>query len=548
MGATSLVNTAAGGTLSIASDYSLLTGARFTGPGTVVHSAGNLTVDGVLKATAFTWSGGTWNSTTGGTTTVDSSTVLALVSGNNKDIRGRTLRNEGTLNWDLGYIRGGDGSLLLNAPGGTFNDRNASSYSLHNPFGGSFSFRNEGTYVRDVGGVTYVDIPFVNAGTVQVRQGSLQFRQGGTLAPSGVIDVSSGATLAITNGYTVQNGGQFTGTGNVVFSGGTLVADVLRASSFTWEGGNLNSATPASTTVAKGSTLRLTSGNNKDFSGRALVAEGTIVWNSGYLRGGQGSTLTVAAGGTFNDQNASGYSIHNSFGGTFSITNNGTYLKSTTGTTRIEVPFTNNGTLSIQAGAVQFTDTFTNNGGLQFANGASASFPGPVTFNQPIGGTGTINGSVTAASSVSPGNSPGTLTINGNLTLLSTSSLLLEIGGIVQGSGYDYLNVQGNVTVAGTLSLTLLGSVGTTILPTDTFTVVRAGGPAGLTGAFANIVNGGRMLTTDGGGAFTVNYGPGSAFAANTVVLSNFQAIPEPSTYALLALGALALLLTRRRK
>jgi len=304
----------------------------------------------------------------------------------------------------------------------------------------------------------------------------------------------------------------------------------------------------ASYTVAKVSTLRLTSGNNKDFSGRALVNEGTVVWQSGYIRGGDGSTFTNATGATFNDQNSSGYTIHNGFGGTFSFLNEGTYLKSTSGTTRIEVPFTNNGTLSIQAGTVQFTSTFTNNGGLQFANGASAFFPGPVTFNQPLGGTGTINGSVTAASSVSPGTSPGTLTITGNLTLLATSSLLLEIGGTVQGSGYDFLNVQGNATLGGTLSLSLLGSVGTTILPTDTFTVMRAGGTAGLTGAFANIVNGGRMLTSDGGGFFTVNYGAGSAFAANSVVLSDFQAIPEPSTYALLALGALALFLSRRRK
>lgn len=55
-------------------------------------------------------------------------------------------------------------------------------------------------------------------------------------------------------------------------------------------------------------------------------------------------------------------------------------------------------------------------------------------------------------------------------------------------------------------------------------------------------------MTTDGLATFTVNYGAGSLFAVNSVVLSNFTPIPEPSTYALLALGAAAVLWQVRRR
>ena len=72
----------------------------------------------------------------------------------------------------------------------------------------------------------------------------------------------------------------------------------------------------------------------------------------------------------------------------------------------------------------------------------------------------------------------------------------------------------------------------------DTFTVLTAAN--GLNGAFSNVANGARLFLADG--SFLVNYGP------NSVVLSNFEAIPEPSTYALLGLGAVVVLLRLRKQ
>ncbi len=78
--------------------------------------------------------------------------------------------------------------------------------------------------------------------------------------------------------------------------------------------------------------------------------------------------------------------------------------------------------------------------------------------------------------------------------------------------------------------------------------MLTASGAGGLTGAFANVANGAQLATSDGRGIFQVNYGAGSAFAANSVVLSNFVPVPEPSTYVLLGVGAIVVVIVGRRR
>jgi len=109
--------------------------------------------------------------------------------------------------------------------------------------------------------------------------------------------------------------------------------------------------------------------------------------------------------------------------------------------------------------------------------------------------------------------------------------------------------VSGGATLGGaTLDVGLTN--GFIAVPNETFTILTA--PGGLSGAFSNVPNGQRLFTMDGLGSFLVNYGSSSAFAAtagpNSLVLSNFAAVPEPSTWALLALGGLALAVSRLRR
>lgn len=226
-----------------------------------------------------------------------------------------------------------------------------------------------------------------------------------------------------------------------------------------------------------------------------------------------------------------------SFGNTDTFINEGEIEVSNGASIDIDREFTQtSGTILIGAGSMfEMTDptyhastrTLTLEGGSLEGHG---EFAGNIDLE---GGT------------ISPGSSPGLLTIDGDLYALS-GSLFFELGGTGRGTEFDALDVTETFTLNGSASLLLsfIDSFENTITSSQTFTLIQAGT---LTGTFADIANGDRILTSDGFGSFQVNYGSGSAFAANHVVLSGYQAIPEPSMAAAVAAFCLAMALRRRR-
>jgi hypothetical protein len=376
---------------------------------------------------------------------------------------------------------------------------------VHNPgWGGSFVFTNDGTYNRNTSGTTYFDIPFNNNGSISLLQGDIQFRAGGTIAASGTIAAASGTNVYFTNGYNVSNSASLTGPGTYYLTGGTLnlsgqvnVGTFQQTSGtlagtgslngvFLWNGGNWNGA---SITIAPATgALTLGSSADHDFNGGTIVNQGTVNWLGGYIRSGSGGTFTNAAGATFNDLNASGYSVHNpGWGGSFVFTNDGTYIRDVGNTTYFDIPFVNAGTLSLRQGELR---------------------------------------------------------LNTSNTFQSSGTLAFTLSGPTAGTDFGILNVTNTLLFAGLLEVTFADGYEAFVTPASTFTLANAGA---MSGSFANVANGGTLLTSDGLGLFTVNYGSGSAFGANSLVLSNFTPVPEPSTCALLVLGGAAVLLYRRR-
>lgn len=106
-----------------------------------------------------------------------------------------------------------------------------------------------------------------------------------------------------------------------------------------------------------------------------------------------------------------------------------------------------------------------------------------------LGGTGTIGGgagsSVTLASggTIAPGNSPGTMTIDGDLIFASGSRYQVEVE--PGGATSDLITVTGSATLNGG-SVAHIGMTGTYDL-TSTYTILTAGG--GVTGAFDGVTS-----------------------------------------------------------
>jgi hypothetical protein len=161
-------------------------------------------------------------------------------------------------------------------------------------------------------------------------------------------------------------------------------------------------------------------------------------------------------------------------------------------------------------------------------------------------GFGTINGDVASSATISPGASAGKLTINGALSLMNSSKIVMEIGGLTQGTQYDYLAIGGMVTLDGTLELHMLNGFQSQLDPSQTFTLLTSKDV--LSGVFDNVANGARLTTADGLASFQVNYGAGSPYGANNLVLSDPHAVPEPASLVLFGGGVLALAFARFRR
>ena len=162
-----------------------------------------------------------------------------------------------------------------------------------------------------------------------------------------------------------------------------------------------------------------------------------------------------------------------------------------------------------------------------------------------ISGTGTITGNVSnSGATVRPGNSPGTLTIDGNYTHGPDATLVIEIAP-APGSGpddfvFDLLDITGNATLTGgTLEVVLLpGNYDIPMLTEFDFLTASS-----ITGAFSNYI-----LPEDEFGVPLFAATPDPLTGTFTLTaLQDIDMVPEPTTLALLVTGGLLAGSRRRR-
>ena len=275
---------------------------------------------------------------------------------------------------------------------------------------------------------------------------------------------TAGNATITNNGSTVSGGGGETeffdnstaGSATIITNGGT--------------GGGLGGGTVFTGSSDGGTARAITNGNGSfDISGltTAGMRIGSIEGSGNYFLGSKtlavgGNNLSTTVSGVIQDGGLSG-------GAAGSLTKIGT------------------GTLTL-TGKNTYTGTTTINAGSLIVDGSIASQQTFVNAGAVLRGHGSLGGSLVNSGIVSPGDSPGTLTVNRDYTQNSGGTLRIEVAGLALNQ-HDLLAVNGHASLAGTLQLISLG--GFTLHVGDQVTFLTANG--GVSGSFGTVQN---QLTT----------------------------------------------------
>ena len=538
------------------------------GPGSLTKSgAGNLTLsNGSATTGTITVAEGTLTIGSGSTTALAASTLtnnsnltfnsssdltLATLSGTG----GFTKTGSGTLTIthidSTGDFTVSDGELVSNSPidnrtvtvtGSTSTYTTGASDTRIGYFGtGSLTISNGATYALTQA-TNILAIGYDTSGsrgTVTVTGIGSNLTSDGVLGMGGgTLNVEEGATVTFNSPNLAYVGGA-TATVNIG-SGGTLTLNsiLLGANLGTTDTLNLNDGGTLVLGGANGPAL-MTSGNNAlvNFAGGTLKSQGT-------------HSLTVSANVHLADGTASAIDTNGQTGTVSGVlSGSGSLAKAGAGTLTLTGANTFTGGLSISAGtlALGADGSIATSSGVNLGTTAS---PGTFDLTAKTGGFGfgasqTLTGvgtvrlapgqALTVAGTLAPGNSPGLLTVDGDLVLTGTSTTTMELGGLARGTDYDAHNVGGGLTFGGTLEVTLLN--GFTPGAGNSFQLFNA---SSFGGGFAQLD--------------LPDLAPGLSWDLDLLLgAGTLQvvggAIPEPASFAGL-LGAAGLLrsLTRRRR
>lgn len=192
------------------------------------------------------------------------------------------------------------------------------------------------------------------------------------------------------------------------------------------------------------------------------------------------------------------------------------------------------GGLNVSYGNTQFN-------GAVVANSSAVITTTPQTkvtfnggFNQRVGAQLSGGGVFEFNGGYSAGNSPGAVTIDGDVIFGGTNETIVEIGGLFQGTDYDHLTVNGNLTFGGILKLSFInGYLGNAGDSFDLFDFTTS------SGAFAQIV---ALNPLQNGLSWNYNA------ASGVLSVISVTPVPEPSELGMLLCGlGLAGLMARRK-
>lgn len=422
---------------------------------------------------------------------------------------------------------------------------------------------------------------------------------------SGQINNSSGTTLVRANNIAGINATASNGT--VQFDAksatGLLVDGVTTELQTSGEG---DIVVVDAIAVANGSTLNIRNGGRQINFNDVLENNGTISivengnvapnqddgihWTldnrgSVSVKGKVSGSITNTASGSINMNGINEGIIDNTAGGQLNITyleNNsqvqsdnisttGDVINNATGTIQVAGTYTQNGGSLLTNGQVTTDSMIINNGSVAIRsnseeadgslhvtndlvqNGGSLDIGGDLFANvveinggtAVLTGSGTIHANTINGGLIGPGNSPGSLSIDGNYTQSADGTLLIEVGGLLAGTQFDVLDITGDAYLDGILDVDLydLGSGLFSPSINDSFDILTAGS---IYGSFDLL-----MLDVLGEGlAWELSYLTDEIGSTDVLRLNVVGAsvVPVPAAVWLFGSGLIGLIGVARRK
>jgi autotransporter-associated beta strand protein len=386
-----------------------------------------------------------------------------------------------------------------------------------------------------------------NASTTTFMQGltAANVRNGGAIIDSGTFAITIaqnlrhstiGGDAAIDGGLRKLGTGLLSLSGSNTYTGTTTVnAGTLQfAQSAALYGGTTANWTQSRINVKNGATLGLSVGGTGEFTTGNVTTLLTNLASSTSASTG----MNAGSGFAFDTTNASG--------GSFTIAD---VIANSTGTSGGVRSVTKLGTgRLVLSGSNTYTGNTLVSAGTLAVTGNLSTGTVSVAAAAWLQGTGTIAGPVVVSGNLSPGNSPGILTV-GSLTLLGSSTTSVEINDIVRGVSYDGIDITGTsspLTYGGLFSIAF-GNVSAfadgTVFDVFNFTGLYSG-------TFDSVTSSGFYAgtwTNIGSGTFELASG-GQTLTFSSSTGDIVIVVPEPATLAACGLGLVGVVAAARRR